>query len=107
MYWSNTALVHLEPAMIRLVPACALLACAALPLAALEESDIKDASGKGVLHYAFEAPKELPPPGTTDPAKQLGLFLCFHEHDGKAPDEMHTIINTLARLKLSEQYVVI
>ena len=85
----------------------ALLLTPALSLCALEEGDIKDASGKGVLHYAIEVPKALPPADTSDPAKQLGLFLCFHEHDGKAADEMPTVLKALGRLKLAEQFVVI
>jgi hypothetical protein len=97
----------LESAVPRLALVSTLLLAPALNLCALEESDIKDAGGKAVLHYAIEAPKDAPPATETDPAKQLGLFLCFHEHDGKAADEMPTVLKSLARLKLADRFVVI
>jgi enterochelin esterase-like enzyme len=84
-----------------------LLLCAAAAVGAMEEMDIKDASGAAVLHYAVEAPKDAPGPDVTDPAKQLGLILSYHEHDSKVDAEMPPVIKTLARLQLSDKYVVI
>ena len=82
------------------------LCCAIAHLGAAEEAELKAAGGEGI-RYAIELPKVLPPAATTDPAKQLGLFLCFHEHGGKAGDEIPTVAQSLARLKLSAGYILI
>jgi hypothetical protein len=84
-----------------------LLTLFPLNLFALEEADLKDDKGQLVVHYAIETPKVMAPADTTVPSKQLGLFVCFHEHNGKAPDETHSVIDSLKRLKLSDEYVVI
>ncbi|MBA3937054.1 MAG: hypothetical protein H0X38_06305 [Planctomycetes bacterium] len=89
------------------ISASVLLLCAATTVGAMEEFDIKDASGAAVLHYAVEAPKDAPGGDITDPAKQLGLILSYHEHDSKVDAEMPPVIKTLARLGLSDHYVVI
>lgn len=75
--------------------------------AAFEEGDIKDAAGKPVLHYAVATPKEMAPAGTAEPAKQLGLILCYHEHNGNVADEMPPVLESLDRLKAREGFVVI
>ena len=75
-------------------------------LEASEEADLKGAGGENI-HYAIEIPKAMPPASTADPAKQLGLFLCFHEHDGKAGDEIRTVAESLARLKRSDNAILI
>lgn len=97
--------------MIRscLALAMALVAVQSTPLAAAayDEGAIKDAGGKPVLSYAVSAPKDLAPAGTTDPAKQVGLILCYHEHDGKVSDEMPPVIESLDRLKARDGFVVI
>jgi hypothetical protein len=49
----------------------------------------------------------MAPADTTDPAKQLGLILCYHEHDGKVSDEMPPVIESLERLKARDGFVVI
>jgi len=78
------------------------------PATAITEGDILDPqSGAKLARYALSAPKTFAPPGTTDPTKQLGLFIAFHEHGGAAKDEVPTVIESLARLKLSGDYVVI
>jgi predicted esterase len=100
----------MEITVIRSCLACAaLLFLYAAPLvaAAFEEGDLKDASGKPVLSYAVSAPKDMAPAGTTDPAKQVGLILCYHEHDGKVSDEMPPVIESLERLKARDGFVVI
>ncbi len=71
----------------------------------LVEADFKD--GAAAFHYAISAPKTFAAPSETDPAKQLGLFICFHEHFGMAHDEPPSVVEALARLKLSGQFVVI
>jgi hypothetical protein len=78
------------------------------PATPITEGDILDPqSGAMLARYALSAPKTFAPPGTTDPTKQLGLFIAFHEHGGAARDEVPTVIESLARLKLSGDYVVI
>nr|MBA3937055.1 hypothetical protein [Planctomycetota bacterium] len=74
--------------------------------AASEEAELK-ATGGEAIRYAIELPKVLPPAAITDPARQLGLFLCFHEHGGKAGDEIPTVAQSLARLKLTGGYILI
>jgi hypothetical protein len=89
---------------------CLALACLiafAATLTAFDEGDVKDASGKPVLHYAVSTPKEMAPAGTGDPAKQLGLILCYHEHNGNVADEMPPVLESLDRLKAREGFVVI
>src|SRR6516225_12061407 len=53
------------------------------PATAITEGDILDPqTGAKLARYALSAPKTFAPPGTTDPTKQLGLFIAFHEHGG-------------------------
>jgi hypothetical protein len=82
------------------------LCCAVASLGASEEAELKAVGGEGI-RYAIELPKVLPPAATTDPARQLGLFLCFHEHGGKAGDEIPTVAHALERLKLAPGYILI
>ncbi len=70
----------------------AILACCTIRLFALEEGDLKDDKGEVIVHYAIETPRVMASPDSTDAAKQLGLFVCFHEHGGKAPDETYSVI---------------
>jgi hypothetical protein len=92
--------------MTRFVTVC-VLTLAAAPALAMEEAELKDASGKVIVPYAIETPAAMPPAGTTDPAKQLGLFVCFHEHNRKAPEEAQIVVESLKRLNLADGYVVI
>lgn len=93
--------------MLARVVACVCAFLAVASLSAFDEGDIKDASGNAVLHYAVSAPKEMPPADTTDPAKQLGLILCYHEHDSKVDAEMPPVLESLERLKARDGFVVI
>ncbi|HEX3133238.1 MAG TPA: hypothetical protein VHX44_06595 [Planctomycetota bacterium] len=75
----------------------------------LAEGDLKD-----VIHYAIHAPvaplsAETPAKGKKKdaPTKQLGLFLCFHEHVGDVKEEGLHAVESLERLKLTGDYVVI
>ena len=61
--------------------ACLLgLACVVAGIAAAD-TELKDETGKTIIKYVVEAPAGLAPAGTTDPAKQVGLFSAFPEHD--------------------------
>jgi hypothetical protein len=93
--------------MLARVIACVCTFLMAGSLTAFDEGDIKDASGAAVLHYAVSAPKDMAPADTTDPAKQLGLILCYHEHDSKVDAEMPPVLESLDRLKARDGFVVI
>jgi len=53
----------------------------AVPLKAAADTELKDDTGKTIIRYVVEPPAGVAPAGTTDPARQVGLFLCFPEHD--------------------------
>ncbi len=76
-------------------------------LFAAQETELKDSSGATVIKYVVEAPPNAPPAGTTDPAKQLGLFLCFPEHDRPVGDEIYPVREALKRQGLLDQFVLI
>jgi len=73
-------------------------------LLASKKKDEKDFSQ--VIHFARELPKDVPPLGTSA-GKPLGLFVCFHGHGGKAPNEAETVIRTLKRLGKLGDFVVL
>lgn len=77
------------------------------PAFGAEERELKDDAGKTVIRYAAEVPESLAPAGTTDPSKQVGLFLVFPEHDRPTGDEIYPVREALQRQGLSDQYVVI
>ena len=79
----------------------------ALPLGAAAEHELKDASGKTIIRYVVESPEGMAPAGTADPAKQVGLILCFHEHDRPTDDEILPVRESLKRLGLSDGYVLL
>jgi hypothetical protein len=71
------------------------------------ESELKDDAGRTIIRYVVEAPERIAPAGMTDPAKQLGLFLCFPEHDRPTGDELLPVRESLQRLGLSDEYVLL
>lgn len=71
------------------------------------EQELKDGAGRTVIRYAVAAPAGLAPAGTGDPGRQVGLFLCFPEHDRPTGDEMLPVRAALERLGLAEQFVVV
>ncbi|WP_031498251.1 SEL1-like repeat protein [Bryobacter aggregatus] len=71
------------------------------------ESSLKDEQGKTIIQYVVEAPPVLAPAHTTDPAKQLGLILCFPEHDRPVGDEIYPVREALKRLGISDQFVLL
>ena len=89
------------------------LALACAPLFALVEGELKDkdltpdGTEKFIIKYAIEVPKDAPPADTTDPAKQLGLFLCFHGKGGQAPNEANNVIRIMKGLKILDGYIVL
>ena len=67
-------------------------------LRAASVNELKDDTGKTIIRYVVDAPDNIAPAGTTDPTKQVGLFLCFHEHDRPTGDEILPVRAALARL---------
>jgi len=70
-------------------------------------SELKDAEGKTIIQYVVEAPSAHAKAGVLDPAKQLGLILCFPEHDRPVGDEIYPVREALRRLGLSDQFVLL
>jgi hypothetical protein len=72
---------------------------------AIIQADLAGASP--ATHYYASIPGNLPPAGTADPAKQVGLFLVFHEH-GSSPDvEMPSVTKALTSLGHAGDFVVL
>lgn len=86
------------------ISACLVLF--ALPLVAAD-SELKDAAGKTVIKYVVEAPESVPAANTADPAKQLGLILCFPEHDRPVGDEILPVRAALERLGIRDHFVLL
>ena len=92
----------------RCFPAALIMAvCCAPTLRALTESDLKDDSGKVIVHYFAEAPANAAPAGTTDPARQLGVIVCLQEHTEAPSADIYPVRLSLKRLGLSDSYVLL
>src|SRR5215210_3974505 len=92
------------PAM-KLIVLLMLVACSMLSAAA--ESELKDESGKTIVKYVIETPPGLAPANTTDPARQVGLFLCFQEHDTPTGNDLFPVRQTLLRQGISGNYILL
>lgn len=71
------------------------------------EAELKDDAGKTIIKYVVEAPANLAPAGTSDPAKQVGLFLCFPEHDTPVGADIFPVRQALWRLGIHDGYVLL
>jgi hypothetical protein len=98
---------HLRSSSRRLAGLAVLAASFTTPLLSAVDTELKDEAGKTIIRYVVEAPENVAPAGTTDPAKQLGLILCFAEHDRPTGDEILPVREALKRLGLSEGYVLL
>ena len=76
-------------------------------LRAAAETELKDETGKTLVHYVVEAPANVAPVGTTDPARQLGVIFCFSEHAHPTGDDVPQVRESLQRLGLSDQYLLL
>jgi TPR repeat protein len=81
--------------------------CFAPALSAIEENDLKDESGKVIVHYFVEAPAGVAPAGTIDPAKQVGVIVCLQEHTEAPSADIYPVRMSLKRLGLSDRYVLL
>jgi predicted esterase len=64
-----------------------------------QEAELKDEAGKTIVKYVVEAPSH--------PAQQLGLFLCFQEHDTPTGNDIFPVRQTLLRQGVLDQYVLL
>src|SRR5712664_1157316 len=78
-----------------------------LPLQGAVEKELKDPAGQTIVRYVVEAPENIAPAGTRDPARQVGLILCSAEHDRPTGDEILPVREALRRLGLSDEYVLL
>ena len=84
-----------------------ILLAAAADLPGAPETELKDGAGQTIIRYVVEAPAGLAPAGVADPAKQVGLFLCFPEHDRPTGDEILPVREALRRQGLLDHYVLL
>ncbi len=82
-------------------------ACLGTPLRCATEAELKDDTGKTLIRYVVEAPDGLARVSTADPQKQVGLILCFPEHDRPVGDEILPVRQALRALGLSDGYVLL
>jgi hypothetical protein len=75
------------------------------PIRAAQESELKDESGKTIVKYVIEAPEGIAPAATSDPARQVGLILCFQEHDTPTGNDLFPVRQSLWRQGLLDKYV--
>ena len=92
------------------IPLAGVLLCSAFLAPALfgaQEAELKDSEGKTIIRYVIEVPAGVAAAGTTDPAKQVGLFLCFPEHDRPTGDELLPVRESLRRQGLTDKYILL
>ena len=77
------------------------------PLRAAKETELQDESGKTIVKYVIEVPEGIAPAGTTDPARQAGLILCFQEHDTPTGNDLFPVRQSLWRQGIIEHYVLL
>lgn len=94
--------------LLRTAAGVMILGCAfGATTSAAQETELKDDAGKTIIRYAIEVPRGIAPAGTTDPARQVGLFLCFPEHDRPTGDELLPVRESLRRQGLSDHYILL
>ena len=71
------------------------------------EAELKDAAGNTIVKYVIEVPPGVAAAGTTDPARQVGLFLCFQEHDTPTGNDLFPVRQALLRQGLLDNYILL
>src|SRR5687768_433856 len=89
------------------VTALIVAGCYVPALRALEEKDLKDETGKVLVHYFVDAPANAAPAGTADPAKQVGIIVCLQEHTEQPQAGIYPVRMALKRLGLADKYVLL
>ena len=74
---------------------------------AAQETELKDETGRTIVRYIVEAPTDVASPGTTDPARQVGVIFCFQEHTSPPGADIFPVRESLKRLGLSDDYVLL
>jgi TPR repeat protein len=77
------------------------------PLRATTERELKDESGKTIIKYVIEVPDGIAPAGSADPARQVGLILCFQEHDTPTGNDLFPVRQSLWRHGILEHYILL
>ena len=77
------------------------------PLRATIERELKDQSGKTIVKYVIDVPDGIAPAGSADPAQQVGLILCFQEHDTPTGNDLFPVRQSLWRHGILEQYILL
>ena len=95
-----------SPAAFRRLAGMVFVAMVA-PLGAMQETELKDETGKTVLKYVIEVPHGIAAAGTVDPAKQVGLILCSQEHDTPTGNDLFPVRQSLLRQGLLDHYVLL
>jgi hypothetical protein len=90
-----------------LVTSLLVAGCYVPALRALEEKDLKDETGKVIVHYFVEAPANLAPAATTDPSRQIGVIVCLQEHTEAPSADIYPVRMSLKRLGLSDSYLLL
>ncbi len=76
-------------------------------LYAANETELKDGTGKTIVKYVIEVPPGIPAAETTDPARQVGLILCFQEHDTPIGNDIFPVRQTLLRQGVLGDYILL
>jgi TPR repeat protein len=84
-----------------------LAACFTAQIRAANESELKDESGKTIARYVIEVPDGIAPANTTDPTKQVGLILCFQEHDNPTGNDIFPVRQSLWRQGIIDHYILL
>jgi len=81
--------------------------CLVAPLDAAQEADLQDETGKTIVRYVIEVPPDIAHAGTANPARQVGLILCFQEHDTPTGNDLFPVRQSLLRQGLLDNYVLL
>src|SRR5262245_27459243 len=81
--------------------------CYVPALSAAGENELKDETGKTIVRYIVEAPENVATAATTDPSRQVGVIFCFQEHTSPPGADIFPVRESLKRLGLSDQYVLL
>jgi TPR repeat protein len=97
----------MDPSLRCVVTAVIVAGCYVPALRALEEKDLKDETGKVLVRYFVDAPANVAPAGTADPAKQVGIIVCLQEHTEQPQAGIYPVRMSLKRLGLADRYVLL
>ena len=76
----TTAMKSMDRSSRYLAAVLTVAGCCTPALRAAGVTQLKDEAGKTIVEYIVEAPANVAPAGTTDPARQVGVIFCFQEH---------------------------